>query len=481
VSKPLLILSVSFVLGACSLTPEYRSPESDRYRGATFVQSQSETPLETVDQISWWKRFDDATIDTLVEQAIENNLDLREAAANVLESQALVRAATGRRWPEISAGFSAERSFTGSTTGFGFTANDDRTYATTLQLGGSVAWQTDLFGRLRSAENASIADWQATLTDREALTHTVIADVIRQRVQLAIAIQRLQVAEDILNNRQRTLDIVNRRYNRGVSNTSAVDVRLARENVYAAQASIAGLEQDVALAQHALDILIGRKPRALPVTREDLNALPELDDAIAGVPAQLVDRRPDLRAAEFRVIAANERIGVAVADLYPDLTITANSGWRDSDMSDLIRPDSLFGSLLGELTKTVFAGGRLRAEVDAAEARLQAQASRYANQVLQAIREVEDALVRNHKLRERLARVNQQVSEARLAGDLSRERYARGVESLLTVLETERRRADAEDTLLRVEQDYWNARVDLHLALGGDWLDEAGQRVVAAK
>jgi len=467
------------LLGACSLTPDYQPPETEAYLGERFVQSHSEVPLQTVDEIAWWKRFNDAAIDALVAQALDNNLDLRMAAANVLESQALVRAASGSRWPEISAGFSAERSFTGSTTGFGISTNNDRTYATTLQLAGAVAWQTDLFGRLRSAENASIADWQATRTDREALIHTVIADVIRQRVQLAVAIQRLRVAEDILNNRQRTLVIVDRRYNRGVGNTSAVDVRLARENVYAAEASIAGLEQDVALAQHALDILIGEKPRAFPITQEDLNELPDLNDAVTGVPAQLLDRRPDLRAAEFRVLAANERIGVAVADLYPDLTISASGGWRDSDISNLISPDSLFGSLLGELTKTVFAGGRLSAEVDAAKARLQAQAGTYASQVLRAIGEVEDALVRNHKLRERLAKVNQQVNEARLASDLSRDRYARGVENLLTVLETERRRADAEDSLLRVEQDYWNARVDLHLALGGDWMGPAAENAVA--
>lgn len=476
-----LILFSSLIVSACSLAPKYEAPETEQYTGDEFVQAKSGESLPTIESVGWWQQFDDPVINTLVEQALENNLDLRIAAANVLETEALVRVATGRRWPEVGATVSGERSFTGASTGSSFSPGADRLYTTTYSVGANVSWQTDLFGRLRSAQKASVADWQASQTDRDAITHTVIANVIRQRVQLAIAMQRLYVAQDILRSREHTLAIVNGRYSRGVSNTSAVDLRLARENVYSAEANIAALEQNVSLAQHALDILLGKKPGAMFIAQNELNELPALNDAIAGVPAQLLDRRPDLRAAEFRIIAANERIGVALADLYPDLTITTGGGWRGDDISDLFSSESLFGRLLGELTQTLFAGGRLRAEVDAAKARLQAQASTYANEVLQAMREVEDALIQNHKLNERLAKVHQQVTEARLAEKLSRDRYSRGVEQLLTVLETERRRQDAEDSLLRVEEDYWNARIDLHLALGGNWLGDSYEQVAELK
>lgn len=478
-TRALCILFSTVMVNACSLAPTYEAPETEQYTGDSFVQSASKDPLPTIESVSWWKQFEDPVIDSLVEQALENNLDIRIAAANVLETEALVRVATGRRWPEVGTSILGERSFTGASTGSSFSPGADRLYTTTYSVGANVSWQTDLFGRLRSAEKASIADWQASQTDRDAIIHTVIANVIRQRVQLAIARQRLYVAQDIVESRKHTLEIVNRRYSRGVGTTSAVDVRLARENLYSAEANIATLEQNVSLAQHALDILLGKKPGALFLTPQDLNELPQLNDAIAGVPAQLLDRRPDLRAAEFRVIASNERIGVALADLYPDLTITTGGGWRGDDISDLFSSQSLFGRLLGELTQTLFAGGRLRAEVDAAKARLETQANTYANSVLQAMREVEDALIQNHKLNERMAKVNQQVTEARLAEALSRDRYSRGVEQLLTVLETERRRQDAEDSLLRVEQDYWNARIDLHLALGGNWLHEDYERVAA--
>ena len=481
--RPTRIIGVfcCLVISGCSQTPVYEEVETDAYLGDQYSQLNSTAVLKDLDSTSWWDQFNDPVIDALVNSAIQNNLDIRIAAANVLESEALVRASTGNRWPQINAITSGERSFTGSSTGSSFNTGTDRIYTTTYQVGASVAWQADLFGKLRSAQKASIADWQASQTDYQALMHTIIANVIRQRVQLAIATQRLNVAARILESRENTLEIVNRRYSRGVSNSSAVDVRLARENVYSAEASIYALEQNVIIAKHALDVLTGEKPGSGSITKNELTVLPILNTAIAGVPAQLLDRRPDLRAAEFRLIASNERVGVAIADMYPDLTITAGGGWRDSELSDLFSSQSLFASLLGELTQTIFAGGSLRAETDAAKARLQIQANTYANEVLQAIREVEDALVQNAKLNQRLSKVNRQVDEARLAEKLSRNRYSRGVENLLTVLETERRRTTAEDTLLQVEENYWNARIDLYLSIGGDWVEPGKLSMVTEK
>ena len=467
-----IIASISLIMTGCSMNPEYQRPDNKEFTGDTFTQAKNETFNQELDAIQWWQRFDDPTLNKLVEQALTNNIDLRVAAANVLETEALIRSARGARLPQINTAASSDRAFTGTSTGSSFAPGAGRTYFTTNQLVGQVSWQADLFGRLRSTQQAAIADWQASKTDRIALTHTVIANVIQQRAELAIAINRLHVAQDILTSREHTLEIVNRRYQQGVSNTSAVDIRLARENVYAASANITALEQNLSLTQHALDILLGARPGAFFIADNDLINLPELNDSLVGIPAQLVDRRPDIRAAEFRTIAANARVGVAVADLYPDLTITGALGWRDSEPSGLFSPRTLFGNIMGQLAHAAFTGGQRSAEAKAARARLEAAAHTYAGIVLQAIREVEDALIQNHKLNEQLSILKQRATEARLAERTSRDRYARGVEDLLTVLETERRRQDAEDDLLQVELDYWNARVNLFLALGGDWLSE---------
>ncbi|MEM8844282.1 MAG: efflux transporter outer membrane subunit [Pseudomonadota bacterium] len=465
---------------ACSLTPDYQRPDVNALIGDEFVESQSsELPTET-SKIRWWQGFDDPIIDELVNTALNHNIDIKIAAANVMESQAIAKSAVGDRWPEIGTLQSAERNFTGNNTGSSFNAGPDRVYTTSITSGLGVVWQADLFGKLRSEAKAAYADWQVTEMDRIAITHTVIADVIRQRVQLAIALQKLVVAKDILASREYTYKIVNGRYSRGVATTSAVDLRLARENLYSAEADILALEQDASLAQHALDVLLGLKPSSEYYSTLELNQLPDLNDAITDVPAQLLDRRPDLRAAEFRVIASNERLGVAIADLFPSLTLSADIGYRGSEVSELYNPATLFGRMLGELTAPIFNGGKLRSDRDAARARLESQAHQYANEILIAMQEVEDSLVQNHKLKLRLAKLNEQVIEARMAEQLSRNRYAVGLENLLTVLETERRRRNSEDLLLSVEQNYWNSRVDLYLSLGGDWLEDSYYDQVAA-
>lgn len=454
------------------MNPQYQRPDNKNFTGETFTQTQSESFHKELKVIKWWQRFDDSTLDKLIEQALTNNIDLRIASANVLESEALIRSARGVRLPQINTASSSDRSFTGTNTGGVFAGGARRSYFTTNQLVGQISWQADLFGRLRSIQEAAIADWQATKTDRIALTHTVIADVIRQRAELAIAIRRLNIAQDILTAREHTLEIVTRRYESGLNNTSAVDIRLARENLFAANANITALEQSISLTQHALDILVGTRPGALFISDSELINLPELDDTIVGIPTQLLDRRPDIRAAEFRTMAANARVGVAVADLFPDLTISGALGWRDNEPSGLFNPNTLFGNIIGQLAHASYTGGQRSAETDAARARLESAAHTYSGIVLQAIREVEDALIQNHKLDKRLSILKQRASEARLAEKISLDRYARGVEDLLVVLETERRRQDAEAELLQVELDYWNARINLFLAIGGDWLSD---------
>jgi NodT family efflux transporter outer membrane factor (OMF) lipoprotein len=452
------------------MNPQYQRPDNKSFTGKTFTQSKSASFQKDLDVIQWWRRFDDATLNKLVEQALKNNIDLRIASANILESEALIRSARGVRLPQLNTATSSDRSFTGANTGSIFIGGARRSYFTTNQLAGEVSWQADLFGRLRSIQQAATADWQATKTDHIALTHTVIADVIRQRAELAIAIRRLYIAQDILTARERTLEIVTRRYESGLNNTSAVDIRLARENVFSATANIAALEESLSLTQHALDILLGTRPGALFISDSELINLPELDDSIIGVPSQLLDRRPDIRAAEFRTIAANARVGVALADLFPDLTITGSLGWRDNEPSGLFNPNTLFGNIFGQLAHATYTGGQRSAEADAAQARLEAAAHTYSGIVLQAIREVEDALIQNQKLSKRYIKLKQRALEARQAERTSLDRYVRGVEDLLIVLETERRRQDAEVELLDVELNYWNARINLFLAIGGDWL-----------
>jgi len=458
-----LVLALG-VAGCATVGPEFERPDTAAVTGDRFVRAGGADAAEALPAARWWTRYGDPATDALVARALTHNLDLKIAAANVLEAEALRRVQTGNRKPAVDAGLDAGRGFTSSDNG--------RRYTSNLRLAATVSWQADLYGRLRRSERAATDDLFAQMATRDALVQSLIAAVVRQRVAIAVAERRLALARAVVETRRRTLEIVERRYNQGVEGISSVDVRLARENLAAAESDVPAREQSVALAGHALDVLLGRKPGATEPRAVGLAEVPPLTRPALAVPAALVDQRPDLRAAEFRVAASTERIGVAIADLYPDLTLTGNAGWQGSEFSRFFSIDRLLLDIAGRLAMRLFDGGQREANIDAAKARLEAAAQSYAADVLDAVREVEDALVRERYLRERLAAIERRLESARAAETLARDRYGRGLESLLTVLETERRRRNAEDLLLIQQGLLWDARIDLHLALGGDWLEQ---------
>lgn len=460
-----LSLSLVFMLSGCSLINDFSRDEQEKILQQPYLQlapvAQHKDRPQGVTQ--WWHQFNQPQINQLVEQALAHNFELKQAAANVLESQALLDSSFGRFWPSLDLGVSGSREYMRTSTVNNYTTQYDLTL--------SLSWQLDLFGRLRNAYRAAQADLAALERDRVALTHTLIANVLRQYVEQVIAIRRVKVAEKIADSRELTLKTVVRRYRNGVNGSSAVDVRLARENLLSAQANVSDLQLNLELANHALDILLGQVPVNRSDDQPELTVLPVIDQELIDIPLSLLDQRPDLKAAEFRTIASNHRIGVALADLYPDLTLTGRLGTDSESLSRFFSLDNLIASVAGELATTLFQGGSLRAEVEAARARLQAQAARYSQALIIAVREVEDALASNRLLDKRLVQVRQQLTEAREAEKLAKQRYGRGIDSLLIVLETERRRQNAEDLLLRVEQLRWNSRINLHLAIGGNWFN----------
>ncbi len=249
-----------------------------------------------------------------------------------------------------------------------------------------------------------------------------------------------------------------------------MDIRLARENLAASKALEPAIELSLITARHALDVLLAHRPGSsdeLPQTLEDL---PDLGPVPVGLPAFLLDRRPDVRAAEFSLRAANERIGVSIARLYPDLTLTGNYGFSADTVEDIFKYDTteMYAAIF-RLAQPIFKGGQLRAQVDAAEARYAELAANYAGTVLTAMREVEDAMVTEQMLQTQLKHARVRFREAGAAESLSRQRYQRGVEGILAVLESERRSRMSEEELTVLKGQLWTTRVNLFLALGGDW------------
>jgi len=460
-----------FLAGACTLGPDPERPVTAADASETYVYAaeqemegvQSKTfewPAETL----WWQRFGDETTVELVELALEANTDLHAAAARVLEAEALLEAAGGARLPQIGYGVSANRARNSFVLPeVGRLNPESTTYGTDL----SITWQADLFGKLKRTHQSSWAVLLAEEAARDAVLHMVVASVVRARVQVATLERALDIARDIRISWESTTATVERRYRNGL--VGAVDLYLARENLASVRAAEVGLGGSVATARNALDVLVGRRPGSGDPLPRTLPELPNLDTVPLGLPAELLDRRPDLRQSEMRLASATYGIGVAIADLYPSLSLTASGGTRSDTLADLISSETFIYNLVANITGPLFSGGQRRAAVDAARARTEQAAAAYAGAVLQALREAEDALVMEATIREQLTYNDQRVADARAANRIASDRYQRGVEVLLYVLETERRLRLAEEAWISTQAELWNARIDLFLALGGDW------------
>lgn len=453
---------LAMLMAGCTVGPDYERPEVVD-SGAAFVNV-ADQQLVTDGATPWWRHFGDPLTAELVAEALENNNSLKAAAANVLKSEALLAKSHGVRQPDISAsgGRTSAKSSLEITPG-----TRSVSHTTGYTAGASVSYIVDLFGGLKRAEQAAMADYLSADATHEALTHAVVAQVVKGRVQIAKLQRLLNIARANTQSWKDALEIVDRRYNAGL--TGPLDVHLAKENLAASQSVEPQLEQSLILAGHSLDVLLGRRPATSDELAETLPELPELDAVPVGLPAGLLDRRPDVRGSEMALAAATERVGVSVAALYPSLNLTASGGFTSSELSSLTVSNADVYSAIIALSAPIWKGGQLRAQVDFSEASVKQAAANYADTVLVAFREVEDALVKQQKLAIRYKYLKVRLEEAVSAERLAGQRYLRGVDGILIVLDTERRRRVAENLVVETASQMFDARVDLFLALGGDW------------
>jgi multidrug efflux system outer membrane protein len=464
----------------CTVGPKYKRAETPADRVDRFANAPRRTPdadeIERPDR--WWERFGDATTGDLVRKALEQNYDLQAGAARVLQAQAALEQARGQRLPAAAYNLTGDR----SKRFFNFGSGDMELPPPFDQLGSafspvtttwsqsiSVTYVMDLFGKLRHAQRAAWATLLASDTSQRAVTNSVIASVIEARVNIATLQRRLDIAQGNIKSWERTAEVTERRYNEGLIGPLAA--RLARTNLETARAQEPALRISLATAANALDVLLAQPPGASPSLPATLPDLPELEAVPVSVPAALLDRRPDVRSAEFQLMVANERVGISVAQLYPDLALTGSYGFSGTTWNDIWKANaqSEIYSTIMSFSAPIFQGGQLRAQVRAAKARFTELASVYAGTVLTAMREVEDALISERLLQEQLEHATLRVREAQAGEELARQRYEQGIENILTLLESQRERRLAEDMLAILKGQIWIARVRLHLALGGDW------------
>ncbi|GAF81758.1 unnamed protein product, partial [marine sediment metagenome] len=394
-----LALSViPLVVCGCMVGPDYERPRTLADAAESFVYSdKGKSDVNDANGIGrWWERFGDSTTNELVRGALSNNNELEAAAARVIRSGALFSEIRGKQLPEISYNFSRSRGKTSFNFGGGRFSNISTTFAQDF----SISYIVDLFGKLKRQERSAWADLLTAKANEQALVHAVISNVVKARADIATIQRRFAIARSNTENWQRNLEIIERRYDRGL--VGPLDVRLARENLEASRADEIVVELSLAKAQNALDVLLGRRPGTGGRLPQTLGELPDLEPVPVGLPAHLLDRRPDVRAAELALESSSEQIGVSIAQMYPDLTLTGAYGRSADRWRDIWKDETEIYSAVLRLAQPIFKGGQLRARVKAAKARYAELAADYAQTVAVALREVEDALVSEQLLQKRL-------------------------------------------------------------------------------
>jgi multidrug efflux system outer membrane protein len=456
--RSLFVTSIAALLSACAVGPDYAAPAT---AATPFVQAQAAGVAEQPFEAAWWEQFQDPVLDELVERALTNDLDLRIALARVEEARAYFGAARRDRWPGVSTEAARSRSNQQLP---GFTA--ERAEIDSYDVGFATLWELDLFGRVRRGAQAAGAQADAAVADLRDAQVLVAAEVARNYIELRGAQKRLSVARQNLGYQQETLDLTRVRLELGRG--SELDVASAAARLAATEATIPPLVAAEAVAANRLAVLLGERPGALADQLAYREVAPHLTTLAVDSPAALLQRRPDIRAAERELAAATARIGVAKADLFPRLTLSGFIGFVAGDADNLGESESRAWSVTPVLSWAGFDRGTW-ARVTVAEARAGAALASYELAVLRALEETENAFATYGTHRQRLQSVVEQAMASRTAAELARIQYREGALDFLRLLDAERTLLQAEDEVAAAEADLNAAVVLIYKALGGGW------------
>jgi multidrug efflux system outer membrane protein len=457
-----LALAAAMVLSACaSVGPKYRKPAVTVpavYRGAASIEPPPAGTPSFGDR-KWSEVFQDEQLQQLIQTALQQNYDVRIAAARILQAEAQLGITRADQYPAVVAGadIGSERTPRSRFPAFSFSSGG-------LSL--SAAWELDFWGKFRRASEAARADLLTSDWASQAVASTLVAELASSYFRLRELDLELEISQRTLRSRQESLRLTRDLEDRGVS--SMLDVRQAEQLVFTAGARIPDIERQIEQQENLISTLAGGNPA--PVRRgRALTEQPHAPDVPAGLPSSLLERRPDIRQAEQQLIAFNARIGVAKAAYFPQISLTGAGGFRSSALTRLFSGPAGLWSFVAGLAQPIFTGGRIRSGVRFAEAQEQEALLVYEQSIQQAFREVSDALVayrKNQELREQQELLTRSAQDA---SQLSETRYRSGVTSYLEVLTNETNYFEAELGLARARGDELLAVVELYRALGGGW------------
>jgi multidrug efflux system outer membrane protein len=464
--RPFAAAIAAALLASCTMGPDYARPTVDA--PATF-RFEPAAVAETANT-AWWKQFGDPVLDQLIDTALANNLNVKVAAANVLQALAVITQTRSALFPQVGYSASAERSRTPETAltqaipGY---PNPQTAYQALL----TASWEIDLWGRIRRQSEAALANMLATDEARRGVILSLVSSVATNYIALRGLDEQLAIARSTLATYGESVRLYQLQFKYG--QTSQMTVSQAQSQYETAAAQIPQIESQIAQTENALSILLGRNPGPIPRGKSiyDL-ALPTVP---AGVPSQLLERRPDIMQAEQSLIAANAQIGAAKALYFPTISLTGAFGSSSTDLSDLFKGPTRVWNYAGQIIGPIFTFGAVSGQVAQSEAAQQAALLNYQLSIQNAFADVDNALVANQKLKEQLEAQERLVAALKEYARLAKLQYDGGYAPYSTVLQAEQTLFPAELTLAAVRASVFTSAGNTYKAMGGGWVTVADQ------
>lgn len=485
VSYRLSAVVISLLLAGCSVGPDFQPPENHLASGWNNLSSaQQSRPAATDTSVNWWKSFNDPQLDSLIRRAISGNLTLQQSVLRIAGAREQVSEATGGLFPTLNGQASYARQQLGlkgllkshgvydNLNGEGSALADNATGSVNFYQGGfDTRWELDLWGKVRRQREMAQAEQQSAIEQRNDALVSLEAEVARTYLQLRASQAMLSVAQQQISLASQTQQLTDSQMKNGLA--PATSLQSASAQVTALEAQLPQYQSQISQAMNGLAVLLGKAPGALDAELSTPEPLPALPAVISvGVPAGLARRRPDIRQAEATLHARTANIGVSVAQLFPDISLTGQLGVRNTDAGYLDDWSSHFYSIGPGISLPLFQGGRLVSEVRLSRAEQASAALNYRATVLNALQEVENALVSYRADQQQLTSLQASAESLQQAFSLASESYSKGISSYIEVLDAQRQLAQTRLQLINVQAQTATGLVALYKALGGGWENE---------
>ncbi|HEX9392532.1 MAG TPA: efflux transporter outer membrane subunit [Usitatibacteraceae bacterium] len=469
--RSLASIAVVTTLAGCAVGPDYKRPALELPQ--TWPATPAGAAAVAGDNARWWTIYGDGRLNTLVDEALHNNTDLAVAVARLAEAEAQLGIVRSDQFPSVYG--TAERSRDRATGAGSFTQPGVPLQTTTNRVALNVSYEIDFWGKYRRATEAARAELLASEAARDTVRISLAAQVATAYFNLVALDQRLDATRLAVQRSKESLDMQKVRFDAGVVSSFEYQQRLAEHEANLAQ--LPPVERDRAATERALAVLLGRSPRAVidaQIERSKADAMATADTGAqvalavpAGLPSDLLLRRPDLREAEQKLIASNARIGVARAAYFPSISLTGLLGSESASLSNLFTGPARIWHFAGDLTQPIWTAGSVGSQVAVARARNEQTLAQYRNTIANAFREVQDAVSAQAKAREIFDAESRRVSALNQSYSLAKLRFASGVASQLEVIDNERSLINAELNRIEAERAFRAAVADLFRAMGG--------------